>query len=237
MTKIFSFLGIFILILFAVFVFSQKAPAVEAEKLITPIPQADPNQVVLDQLKTQRNSTNNTEQQNSLDGKINALEYKLSVQATAQSQPPKSLQEICANRVQLDVQPTERPLGILTVREDFLMPQGYEIQNMWRGMFNGLETEVYSGSLLEDKNQGIVIVSIPDLNIFQTIYDPQPQGSLTIQSAEELRLILNNENNSPRYFDIPAQQFTTDVLQVLPAADLPPIPTPIYDPCAQFDAP
>ena len=137
----------------------------------------------------------------------------------------------------MDVQPVERPMGILTVREDFLIPQGYEIQNMWRGTFNGLETEVYGGSLLEDKNQGIVILSIPDLNIFQTIYDPQPEGALLIQSVKTLRLMLNSANGYPRYFDIPARQFTTDALQTLPAADLPPKPTPIYDPCAQFDTP
>ncbi len=128
-------------------------------------------------------------------------------------------------------------LGILSVREDFLTPQGYEIQNMWRGVFTGLETEVYSGSLLDDNNQGILILSIPDLNIFQTFYDPHPEGTLTIQAADELRLTLSSPNDNPRYFDIPARQFTTDALQTLPAADLPPMPTPIYDPCAQFDIP
>ncbi len=42
------------IILFAVFAFSQRTPAVEAEQLITPIPQADPNQMALEQLKAQR---------------------------------------------------------------------------------------------------------------------------------------------------------------------------------------
>ena len=64
MTKKFSFFGILIIIFFAVFALSQRNPAVEAEKLITPIPQADPNQVTLDHLKhsataptTQNNKT------------------------------------------------------------------------------------------------------------------------------------------------------------------------------------
>jgi len=69
------------------------------------------------------------------------------------------------------------------------------------------------------------------------ILDPQPQGALRIQQVEGYRLQLTSTSAANLYFDLPAQQFVQDLSKSLAVVDLPPAPTPIADPCAQFNTP
>ena len=83
----------------------------------------------------------------------------------------------------------------------------------------------------------MIIVSIESLNIYQTYLDPQPEGALNLVADHNLRLELKTASGSVRYFDLPAMQFTDDLLTPLAVRDLPPAPTAIADPCAQFSTP
>ena len=231
--KKFTALGAILII--AVFLFFQFTQQAAAEQAIQPAPPTDAHQLALNALSEQYAESETKAQQQALEEKMSPLNYKLSVQATAAAQPPKTLKEICADRIFLDQPKAEKPSGIQSVRPDFLATLDYQIENMWRGSYNSLAVEVYAGSRINDPGSGIIILSIPDLEIFTTFTDPNPAGSLRIKSEADLRLTLSSEQGQTRYFDIPAQQFTGDTKTALPAADLPPLPTPIFDPCAQFD--
>jgi hypothetical protein len=175
--------------------------------------------------------------QQALEEKINSRQQAADLRAEALAQPAPSLQDICANRVQLPEKKANQALGILTVREDFLNPLGFVIANMWRGSFNQQPVELYAGAMLDAPEQGVVVLSMENLEIFTTIPDPNPDGVLTITAEHGARLELSTVNGATRYFDIPAQQFVSDSETQVPAIDLPPAPTPVFDPCVQFDTP
>lgn len=180
--------------------------------------------------------------QKNLENKIQALEYRQQVQYEANQQPQKSLEEICrsvevqnlSSVKQADVQ---EPGGILELEEDFLGDRGYLTTNMWRGEFNGYKTEVYVGSLLSNPDQGILMMNIPILDFLKVFSDPNPSGALTITAVNGDQLQFTSTNGSLVNFSLPAQQFTSDLSKSMAVADLPPLPTPIADPCAAFDSP
>ena len=122
-----------------------------------------------------------------------------------QAAPDKSLEEICKAiaadpSISVKQAQADRQTGILSVREDFLAPQGYVIRNMWRGTYESYEVEVYAGSLAQDTGNGIVIVSIPQLDLFKVFSDPQPVGALTITLMQGNRLQLTTANGNAREF-------------------------------------
>ena len=216
--------------------------SVWAEELREENPGTNVVQTTIDQLKSLVNSSNSDNAQSNLDGKIQAMEYKQSVQATAQAAPDKSLEEICKaiaadQSVSVKKAQPERQTGILSVREDFLAPQGYLIQNMWRGAYDGYDVEIYAGSFTQDIGNGVVIVSIPQLDLFKVFPDPQPDGALTITQMENDLLQMTTANGNTREFDLPAQQFTNDLSKSMAVVDLPIAPTPIPDPCAVYTSP
>ena len=129
------------------------------------------------------------------------------------------------------------PEGILEVQEDFLGEEGYFINTMWRGEYSGYDVEVYAGSVFQDEKKGLVILNIPALSFFKVFYTPENDGSLRISQADGYRLQLSTSSGTTRYFDIPAQQFTNELAKSLSVVDLPPVPTPIMDPCASFRTP
>ncbi len=231
------FIPLILILLLLPVVFHQQQAA--AEKLNTPAPGLSAEQIAQQALQTQLDSIGDPQTQTQLEDKLSALEYKMNLQAEAVDQPQKSLEEICAGRIftTTDAAQEKRPVGILSVREDFLATQGLTINNMWRGTFQGYDAEIYSGSQSEKPDQGVVILSIPALNLYATVFDPTPEGGLTITEAQGTRFILQTSTGSTRYFDLPAQGFAADLETTLTAADLPPVPTAIYDPCAQFDTP
>ena len=172
-----------------------------------------------------------------LENKLNARQFIANTRATAQAAAPKSIEEICAGRVQIPKTAFDLPAGILPVRPDFLATKNLIISNMWRGSLNGYPVEVYAGTGKQDTSQGLIIVSIESLGIYHTYLDPRPEGALELVLDHNLRLEFKTTSGSIRYFDLPAMQFTSDLLTPLAVRDLPPAPTAIADPCAQFDAP
>ncbi len=167
-----------------------------------------------------------------LQEKLEAQQFALNVQAAAQAQPTLSLEAVCANRVPVPQQTTLMEQGVLLVREDFLVPQGLKISNMFRGEMNGTVVEVYAGSVLDDPNQGLVILAIDSLGVWLKVLSPTAAGSLRIIEANELRLSLQTAaGDDARYFDIPAQQFVESLDQVVPAVELPVAKEVFADPC------
>jgi len=239
--KLFFTLTIMGTFLMIALLFSQNQ-TVDAEELKQTATSDSMYQSALNQLQSMLSTSDSEIAQANLESKIQAMEYKQNVQAIAINEPQKSLEEVCRsiqmeetslNKQLLD----EKPGGIFEVQEDVLGEEGYLINTLWRGNYNGYEVEVYAGSLLDDTQKGLVILHIPGLELFKVILDPQPQGALRIQQVEGYRLQLTSTSAANLYFDLPAQQFVQDLSKSLAVVDLPPAPTPIADPCAQFNTP
>ncbi|MDO9086789.1 MAG: hypothetical protein Q7U53_11330 [Anaerolineaceae bacterium] len=233
-----AILGTFLMILI---LFSQNQ-VVDADHQTQSSSLSDANQTALTQLISLLADSESSTARENLESKIQALEYKENIQASALLTPQKSLEEVC-NSIKVEETNTSKNFqsdlaeGILEVQGDFLGEEGYLINTLWRGEFSGYEVEVYAGSLYQDEQKGLVIMNIPELSFFKVFYTPEPNGSLRISQVEEYRLQLSAANGSTHYFDIPAQQFTNDMAKSLSIADLPPAPTPIMNPCAQFRTP
>ena len=239
--KLFFSLTIVGTALMLMLLFSQNQ-VVDAEPGVQEISSTDVNQTTLTYLKSLLVDTKSYTAKESIDGKIQALEYKENVQATAMLSPQKSLEEVCKSIMVEETNGSKQlksdlPEGILEVQEDFLGEEGYIINTMWRGEHSGYQVEIYAGNLYQDEQKGLVILNIPELSLFKVFYTPQPNGSLRITQVDGYRLHLTAANGITEYFDIPAQQFTNDLAKSLSIADLPPAPTPIMDPCAQFKTP
>lgn len=189
------------------------------------------------QLKSDLSKAQDPETVKAIQEKLAPIEYALNTQSTAQAQNPVSIQEICANRSPVANTYPQLELGILPVREDFLATQNLKINNIFRGLYQGQIVEVYAGKNYNNDLNGVIIVSIESLNINKYYYDPSPTGSLEIINEKDLRLELRSEDGTIRWFDIPAMQFISSPNVDIPAANLPPTPTPFQNPCAQFDTP
>ena len=239
--KLFFSLTIVGTVLMLLLLFSELQ-VVDAEQPAPAQSNADVYQTALNQLKSMVDNADSNFAQSNLDSKIQALEYKQGVQATAMAEPPKTLEEIC-NTIRLDTSVESKqsepdlPAGILDVERDFLGQEGYLINNIWRGEYSGYETELYAGNLYADDQKGLLILNIPAISLWHVFYDPDQNGSLRITQVDGTRLQLSTSNENIRFFDIPEQQFTQDMAKSLSVADLPPAPTPIIDPCDQFITP
>ncbi|MBW6474615.1 MAG: hypothetical protein K0B14_15925, partial [Anaerolineaceae bacterium] len=233
-----AILGTFLMIL----IFFSQNQVVDADHEVQSSSLSDANQKALTQLKSFLADTASDAARENLENKIQALEYKLNLQDTAKAQSQKSIEQICNNLLEENSTTTnqsqvEKPTGIFPVREDFLVPQGFLIENMWRGKYRGYEVELYGGSVLEEEQKGLVILSIPEINFFEVFYDPEPNGAIKILQIDGLLVTLSSTNGSTLYFDIPAQQFTNEMTKNMAVVDLPLTPTPITDPCVQFTTP
>lgn len=200
------------------------------------------NQSLLSELDNNMLAAKSLDGQKSLENKIQALEYKHQVQSEAQQQPQKSLEEICRSIATENLSTAkqadeQKPKGIFELEQGFLGDQGYLTTNMWRGEYSGYETEVYAGALFSDQQQGILILKIPALDFLKVFSDPNPSGSLTITAVDNNQIQLASSAGNITSFSLPAQQFTTDLTKSMSVVDLPPLPTPIADPCAQFNTP
>ncbi|PKO04387.1 MAG: hypothetical protein CVU41_17380 [Chloroflexi bacterium HGW-Chloroflexi-3] len=239
--KLFFILTIVGSILMLMLLFSQNQ-VVDAEPGFQENSSADVNQTTITYLKSFFVDSKSESAKESIDSKIQALEYKKNVQATAMLTPQKSLEEVCKSIMLEETNASKHlgldlPVGIQEVKGDFLGEEGYLINTMWRDEYSGFKVEIYAGGLYQDEQKGLVILNIPELSFFKVFYDPEPDGSLRITEVNGYRLQLTAANGSTHYFDIPAQQFTNEIAKNLSIIDLPPAPTAIMDPCAPFRTP
>jgi len=239
--KLFFSLTILGSILMLTLLFSQNQ-VVDAEPGFQETSSIDMNQTTLTYLKSLFINTKSDTAKESIEGKIQALEYKENVQASAMLTPQKSLEEVCKS-IMVEETITTKQLkttlleGIHEVQADFLGEEGYLINTLWRGEYSGYDVEIYAGGLIQDERRGLVILNIPALSFFKVFYAPEPDSSLRISQADGYRLQLSTVSGTILYFDIPAQQFTNDMSKKLSIANLPAAPTPIMDPCTQYRTP
>lgn len=236
MKKIFNPVGFLVIVILLLSLVWANTNSVQANLFTKSTPQSIRGQqfnALAEALATARDSETIAALQN----KLAPIENTLNRQATAQSQPPPTLEQICANRIPVVTSKSMMEMGILTVREDFLATQNLKINNIFRGFYQDQMVEVYAGNQFFEEDKGLVVVSIESLGLYQYIYDPAASGSLEIIEESNLRLTIKSSQGIASYFDIPAMQFVSSPQIVIKSAALPPVPTPFQDPCAQFDQP
>ncbi len=137
-------------------------------------------------------------------------------------------------------------------RQDTGKLMGINIVNEWLGEVSGRTFDVYAGSDYGDTTnaqgmvyvivydeydspQGPFLVKLPDGGHYPT---PKQDGPVRIVGAQGARLTLLAADGQTFYFDVPGQQFTASLTDVVPTATPWPvtrIPTPIPTPTG--DAP
>ncbi len=114
--KLFYSLTIIGTVLMLLLLFSERQ-VVEAEQPAPVQSFADVYQTAINQLKSLADNADSDIARSNLDSKIQALEYKQSVQATAMTEPPKSLEEIVTPSGQMRV--ANRSSFSLTIQQVF----------------------------------------------------------------------------------------------------------------------
>lgn len=117
------------------------------------------------------------------------------------------------------------PTGIFEGGEGIFYSGDFTIYNRWQGFTNGIPTQVFAGSLYQNKEQGVVIVL--RLARGELYLTPIAAGAVRIISADNLRFILESSSGEVFYFDFPSRQFVDSLTATPPpTATEPPIPTP-----------
>ncbi|PKO12619.1 MAG: hypothetical protein CVU39_23325 [Chloroflexi bacterium HGW-Chloroflexi-10] len=223
------------LVIFLVMVVMGNPNSVDAGRPVVPTPGGSTSDQ-MNALSAALSQVSSPDMQKSLQEKINGLEYQEAVRASGIANPAPKAKSYCEGAPQAkesDLLENTRIQGILDASQGPFSSQMLRASNQWQGIFNAYWFHVYAGSSGEETNNGAVIIWIEDLNQLQFIPDPNPDGALTITAEHGTRLELTTANGYTRYFDIPAQQFVSDIATQLQAIDLPPIPTPLFDPCVQ----
>lgn len=129
----------------------------------------------------------------------------------------------------------QKPAGSGAIVEDGPPPfcgTCFVMTNMWYEIVSGKNIRVYAGALPDNPgvssqpaSQGMVIVwgegNYPT---------PIKVGPVRVVDARGERLILQSENGTTFYFDVPARRFVGSLTEVVPTATSAPIPIPTATP-------
>lgn len=117
------------------------------------------------------------------------------------------------------------PTGIFEGGEGVFYSGDFTIYNRWQGFTNGITTQVFAGSLYQDKEQGVVIVLRSARG--ELYLTPIAAGAVRIVSVDNLRFVLESSGGKVFYFDFPSRKFV-DSLSAPPPPTVtePPSPTP-----------
>ena len=187
------------------------------------------NQIESLQIELER--VNDPEHQNSLQAKLNTLQYQAEIQATGQKMAPEKPADICSSMPKSTFEEEVRPIGILPGASGPFSSQVLQVENQWQDQVNGYWMHLYAGVSGLDSNQGGVILWIEDVESGGFFPDPEPEGALTIVSVYGPRLELLTSEGNTRYFDILAQQFIPDLKSDVSVVELP--ASYVFDPCGQ----
>jgi hypothetical protein len=126
------------------------------------------------------------------------------------------------------------PAGAGTILDDDSSPLGslYVIENSWFFETQGKRYQVYAGAQRQEgppqaRNamQGIVAVWVwkPNGEVFTGgdggIYNvPGKKGPVRITGAQGQRLILNTDDGTTFYFDLPSRRFVSSLTEIVPTA-------------------
>ncbi len=117
---------------------------------------------------------------------------------------------------------SRRPAGAGFIVTDFVPPfpaMSHVITSMWYEPAAAQNTIVYAGALRDNPgvssaaSQGVVIVQIERLDhtlvSSSTLATPARVGPVRITGAQGERLVLQSDNGSTFYFDVPSRQFVS----------------------------
>jgi hypothetical protein len=123
---------------------------------------------------------------------------------------------------------TSYPTGIFTEGLAEYSKMGFDIKNGWRGELDGYPIRAAVGSLVSDSLQGVILVAwdlpgTPNAGVYETT---RKAGYLEIASEQNKRLILQAEDGSIFYFDLPGQRFVASLDESVPTVTPRPSLTP-----------
>lgn len=185
----------------------------------------------IESLQKELDIVSDPEQQNSLQAKLNALQYQAEIQATGQKIAPEKPADICSSTPKSTFVEEVRPTGILPGAPGPFSSQVLQVENQWQNQVNGYWMHLYAGVSGLDSNQGGVILWIEDVESGGYFADPEPEGALKIIAMHGTRLELLTSEGNTRYFDILAQQFIPDLKSEVSVVELP--ASYVFDPCGQ----
>jgi hypothetical protein len=109
---------------------------------------------------------------------------------------------------------------------------GLDTVNGWAGLLDGNQVSIYAGSLLDDPDQGaiVIFITLPYRNFSEKVLTPTKHGGVRILDEQNNRLILQAFDDQIFYFDIPARQFVSSITEVVLTATPPPTYTPHSSP-------
>jgi len=185
----------------------------------------------IESLQKELERVNDPEHQNSLQAKLNTLQYQAEIQATGQKMAPKKPADICSSMPKSSFVEEVRPTGILPGAPGPFSSQVLKVENQWQDQVNGYWMHLYAGVSGLDSSQGGVVLWIEDVESGGFFPDPEPEGALTIVSLHGTRLELLSSEGNTRYFDVLAQQFIPDLKSEITVVELP--ASYVFDPCGQ----
>jgi hypothetical protein len=105
---------------------------------------------------------------------------------------------------------------------------GLNPQNGWFGLFNERPVNILAGSLVGDKDQGVIFIfmQLPERGYLDLIKTPTRHGAVHVVSEQDDRLTLVSTDGTTYYFDLPARRFVASMTGVVPSAT----PLPTYTP-------
>jgi hypothetical protein len=173
------------------------------------------NDVLALELELQ-NANLTDEDRKSLEAKLQALYYQITLQAEGVNQLTK-LPTQAEAALQAMVKPSltieeKRNTGIIENPSVPFSTTDFVINNAWQEYIKGNYIIVYAGSMAKDLSQGILIVCLDDKRGCRIFITPQKNGSLRIVGFNNARLIIQQENKQMDiFFDIPSLSFTESI--------------------------
>jgi hypothetical protein len=168
-------------------------------------------------LERELQDTNLTEEDRaSLEAKLQALYYQLTLQAEGINQLTKMPTQAEA-ALQTMAKPTleieeKRNTGIIENPSVPFSAMDYVIKNAWQEYINGGYLLVYAGSIAKDPDQGILIVCADSNHGCRIFITPQKNGSLQILGYNNSRLIIQQSNVKENiFFDILTLSFAETI--------------------------
>jgi hypothetical protein len=190
----------------------------------------------IDALEQQLKRTDlGSEERKSLEAKLQALYYQSTLaaegirQLTEMPTQAEIARKMMANPTLIVDE--ERMTGIIENPPVPFSRSKYIINNAWQELVDGRYVIVYAGSLTKDPTQGVLLVYVDSDHSISEYLTPNKSGPLRISKVEGFRLVLQTENKSELYFDVPGFAFTNSLVStVIPK-------TPSVAPIAQTPIP
>lgn len=109
------------------------------------------------------------------------------------------------------------PMGIIEdASHASFLPKNFIVGNAWFNKIENKLIQVFAGADGNDPEQGALIVFVPQDYSIGLYRSPNKRGILRIIGELGLTLILEAEDGSRYYFNIPGRKFTSTLLEIVP---------------------